>query len=239
MTINFPDRDYLKFDQLKARWKCEEDDLINLLVTAELRPSIKAFRDWKVVGWECHDGEAELLPTGDVYDGQTGDEIFDRPTGWCYLQMPHQTGLLKANFELVTEEREPVIPSHEGFGEAKWYRLQKPMSLEDVKSDAVFLFEEVLRIEAKLMRSPKDQKEKPGLSTRERNNLLTLIGGLVGLMLGKSPSGKKNSIFQDQIAISAALIAHYPNVEGFGESTLEQKFAEANKRIATFSENPK
>jgi len=239
MVIKIPDRDCLSFYQLKNRWNCEDDDLFNLVLTAQLRPSIKAFQDWEIVEWEWHDSEAKLLPTGVAYDGCTGDKIFDRPTGWCYLQMPHQTGLLKANFELVTEEREPVIPSHEGFGEAKWYRLQKPMSLEDVKSDAVFLFEEVLRIEAKLMRSPKDQKENSGLSTRERNNLLALIGGLVGLMLGKSPSGKKNSIFQDQVAISAALIAHYPNVEGFGESTLEQKFAEANKRIATFSENPK
>jgi len=239
MVIKIPDLNYLRFYQLKSRWNCEDDDLFNLVLTAQLRPSIKAFQDWEIVEWEWHDSEAKLLPTGVAYDGRTGDEIFDRPTGWCYLQMPHQTGLLKANFELVTEEREPVIPIHEGFGEARWYRLQKSMSLEDVKSDAVFLFEEVLRIEAKLMRGPKDQKENTGISTRERNNLLTLIGGLVGLMLGKSPSGKKNSEYQDQMAIIAALIAHYPYVEGLGESTLEQKFAEANRRIAAFAVNPK
>jgi hypothetical protein len=239
VTIKFPAKESLRFDQVVDRWKCEEDDLINLVVNAELKPSIKAFHDWKIVQWVYHGDAAVMLPSENAYDGQTGDEIPTRPSGWYYLQLPHQTGLLKASFELVTEERNPEIPMLEGIGEVTWFRIAKAMSMQDVKKEAVFLIEEIVNFEAKFKEPPVGQATESGLSTRERNNLLCLVGGLLGLLLGKSPSGNKNSVYKDQVAIIGALNAHYPSVQGFGESTLEEKFALANKRIAQFSSNPR
>ena len=75
---------------------------------------------------------------------------------------------------------------------------------------------------------PEPDKE---LSTRERNSLLRAIAGLVSLMLGKTNTGKKHSVFESQAAIITALEAHFPNKEGIKKNTLEQKIAEGKNLL--------
>jgi hypothetical protein len=66
---------------------------------------------------------------------------------------------------------------------------------------------------------------------RAETTYLNIIGGLLGLMLGKSPAGVQQSVFQNQGAIISALLAHHGHKPGISDSNLEGKFAEANRSI--------
>ena len=65
---------------------------------------------------------------------------------------------------------------------------------------------------------------------RAETTYLNIIGGLLGLMLGSTPTGK-NSVYLNQGAIISGLLGNYGNAPGMGASTLETKFAEANRSI--------
>jgi len=68
-------------------------------------------------------------------------------------------------------------------------------------------------------------------SKREENSLLATVGALVELMLGKSKSGKRHSVYETQAAIIDAIEAHFPNTPGLKRRTLEGRFAEARKAL--------
>lgn len=68
-------------------------------------------------------------------------------------------------------------------------------------------------------------------NARAETTYLNIIGGLLGLMLGKSPAGKSQSVFENQTAVVSSLLAHYSSKPGMGRTTLEQKFAEAKRSI--------
>lgn len=69
------------------------------------------------------------------------------------------------------------------------------------------------------------------LGTRSETTYLNIIGGILKLMLSRSPAGKPHSIFESQAAIISALLAHFPNTQGMSARTLEEKFASANQSI--------
>lgn len=79
-------------------------------------------------------------------------------------------------------------------------------------------------------------EDKP-LASRAETTYLNIIGGLLALMLGKSPAGKPQSVFNDQTAIISALLAHYgegseqKTKQGITKRTLEEKFAAANRSL--------
>lgn len=73
-------------------------------------------------------------------------------------------------------------------------------------------------------------KEKP-LGIRPETTYQNIIGGLLGLMLGKTPAGKSQSVFENQTAIISAMLAHYGSKPGISERTLEEKFAAANQSL--------
>jgi len=66
---------------------------------------------------------------------------------------------------------------------------------------------------------------------RSEGTYLNIIGGLLGLMLGKSPSGKSQSVFESQAAIISALLAHHDGKPGISSRTLEDKFGEAKRSL--------
>ena len=66
---------------------------------------------------------------------------------------------------------------------------------------------------------------------RSETTYLNIIGSLVHLMLAKSPSGVKQSVYNSQTAIIEAILAHYPNAYGLKQRTLEEKFSAANKQL--------
>ena len=70
------------------------------------------------------------------------------------------------------------------------------------------------------------------LPARAQTTYQNIIGGLLDLMLGKTPAGKPQSVFKDQAAIISALLAHHEGKPGISTRTLEEKFA-ASKRALT------
>ncbi len=66
---------------------------------------------------------------------------------------------------------------------------------------------------------------------KAETTFLNIIGGLLGLMLGETPSGKPQSVFANQSAIISALLAHYGDKPGISDRTLEGKFAAANRSL--------
>lgn len=95
--------------------------------------------------------------------------------------------------------------------------------------------------ELRLLRDPRQansagldhgQSEPPGrLSLRAETTYLHIIGGLLRLLLGQSPSGQRYSNFNSQESVVSALIAHFGGTMGFTERTLHAKFAAANRRL--------
>jgi hypothetical protein len=66
---------------------------------------------------------------------------------------------------------------------------------------------------------------------RAETTYLNIIGGLLGLMLGKSPAGKPLSVFENQSMVIAAMLAHHSHLPGISDTTLQNKFADANRSI--------
>lgn len=69
------------------------------------------------------------------------------------------------------------------------------------------------------------------ISDRAESTYLNIIGGMLDLMLGTTPSGAPYSSFKTQDAIVNALIAHYGGAMGIAERTLNGKFATARRRL--------
>ena len=86
-----------------------------------------------------------------------------------------------------------------------------------------------MRGERDSLRAMVERAAAPG--GRAETTYLNIIGGLLGLMLGTTPGGQKGSAYDSQAAIISALLAHHGVKPGIADSTLEQKFADANRSI--------
>lgn len=69
------------------------------------------------------------------------------------------------------------------------------------------------------------------IGRREEATYLNIIGGLLALMLGRTPSGIAQSVYANQSAIIDALLGHYPGKPGLSARTLEDKFAAAKRSL--------
>jgi hypothetical protein len=73
------------------------------------------------------------------------------------------------------------------------------------------------------------------LSHRSETTYLHIVGALLHLLLGRSPSGQPYSSFTNQEAVISAMIAHHGERLGITERTLRAKFAEAKRRLASMA----
>jgi len=71
------------------------------------------------------------------------------------------------------------------------------------------------------------------LATRSETTYLNIVGGLLTLLLGKSPSGAPYSSFETMDAVISALIAHHEGRPGISERTLWAKLAAAKRQVNT------
>lgn len=78
---------------------------------------------------------------------------------------------------------------------------------------------------AEQIKNPQD----PG--PRAQTTYLNIIGAMVTLVLGKSPAGKPNSVFNSQSAVIDQVLAHYEGKPGISRRSLEEKFAEGKKSL--------
>jgi hypothetical protein len=84
-------------------------------------------------------------------------------------------------------------------------------------------------MERDALRAVVDKMGAPG--ERSETTYLNIIGGLLGLMLGKSPTGVKQSVYDNQAAIISAMLAYYEGKPGIASRTLEEKFAAAKRSL--------
>ena len=78
---------------------------------------------------------------------------------------------------------------------------------------------------AEQIKNPQD----PG--PRAQTTYLNIIGAMVAVVLGKSPAGKPNSVFNSQSAMIDQVLAHYNGKPGISRRSLEEKFAEGKKSL--------
>jgi len=67
------------------------------------------------------------------------------------------------------------------------------------------------------------------LDKRSETTYQNIIGGLLSLMLGRTPSGRPQSVYKDQAAVIAAMLAIPRKVPGISKRTLELRFPEARR----------
>lgn len=177
MAIKLPERNYLTFLELQSRWECTENDLRYAIISGELKPSVRIDAELSAPDWE-HDFFDGMVASGDFLDGNYESYKF-RPRGWQYLQDPFQTAPFDCRFSLISDDRDaekPKEPDYIPF--TLWFYLPKPMNLEGVKSDAVFLLKEIARFEEKHGDNEAPEKHVKPLATRERDTLLTIIAAM-------------------------------------------------------------
>lgn len=76
-----------------------------------------------------------------------------------------------------------------------------------------------------------DDEHARELGLRSETTYLNIIGGLLTLLLGKSPSGTAYSSFRNMDAVVSALLAHHEGRPGLSERTLWSKLAQARRHL--------
>lgn len=69
------------------------------------------------------------------------------------------------------------------------------------------------------------------ITDRAESTYQNIIGGMLDLMLSRSPAGTPYSTFKTQEAIVSALVAHHGGLMGITERTLNGKFAQSRRKI--------
>ena len=88
---------------------------------------------------------------------------------------------------------------------------------------------DAMRGERDSLRAMVEKMNTPG--ERAETTYLNIIGAMLALMLGKSPAGKPQSVFDNQAAIITALLGHHEGKPGISARTLEDKFAAAKRTL--------
>lgn len=71
------------------------------------------------------------------------------------------------------------------------------------------------------------------VTPRSETTYLNIVGGLLTLLLGKSPRGTPYSSFQTMEAVISAILANHEGRPGISERTLWQKLAAAKRHISS------
>lgn len=90
------------------------------------------------------------------------------------------------------------------------------------------------RLDAQVQQLEQEQGERGRAATpgpRAEGTYLNIVGGLLDLLLGKSPSGVAYSSFETREAVVSALLAHHGGKPGISERTLRSKFSTATRHL--------
>lgn len=71
------------------------------------------------------------------------------------------------------------------------------------------------------------------VTPRSEGTYLNIVGAMLNLLLGESPSGKPYSSFGSVESIINALLAHHEGIPGISQRTLQAKFAQAKRNLET------
>lgn len=118
-------------------------------------------------------------------------------------------------------------------GREKRNSLQNYYPRASLPEDAVWVVRTAALREFERAISNKPESAEKPLGRREETTLLNITGGLLSLLLGKTPAGKPQSVFKDQAAVIEALLATYQGKPGIAKRTLEEKLAEAKRTLSS------
>jgi len=102
-------------------------------------------------------------------------------------------------------------------------------------SDYEKLENEVSQLRVEIVEFQKNNKQtlttNTNLSDRAEITYLNIIGAMLDLLLGETPSGNPYSTFTTQADIIKTLEAHHNKKQGISKRNLEEKFADANRQL--------
>ena len=174
MAIHFPERKYLNFAELQARWQADPNDIRVAIASGALKVSMHFKEQVTAIKWLRREhpwGDHEFVPEP-VWD-EDAEEMKFSTNRWFYLQEPRETGPFACTFRLISLRPRPP---KEGAGSGDWYSLGRDISLTEVEANGVFMFTEIASFENSYGEQPPAAAEQESpLQTRERNSLLLII----------------------------------------------------------------
>ena len=135
---------------------------------------------------------------------------------------------------------EEYIPSQENLSLKvamliKSQQHQQSLRFQDVdltqNAENIFLRSRVAELEEQLEAQKQQTPAHAPISEKQRGAYLNIIGAMLGLLLGKSPSGKPYSNFDTQQSIIDAIHGTFGEASGLSERNLCAKFAEAKRTL--------
>lgn len=230
MKLDLSKKRHYTFPQAAFQAKCSEEDLRYFVIEGELIPSWYVepmqYRQYQMAPHEDYGTTGNVYPSG-MCDASASDDVVQR--GWLfgfhYLVLPTRTSGNHCEFRFAAK-----FPLGFDLGDLV-YELEASIGIDELVSNGFVMAVELDRfLKQKSKTSNSNVPDKP-LIPRERNTYQNIIGGLLGLMLGKTPAGKSQSVFENQGMVIAAMLGNYPGTPGVSDSNLEKYFAEANRSI--------
>lgn len=116
-------------------------------------------------------------------------------------------------------------------------RLKPHLSDEALEAGAEVLFmrHRIAELETEIETLREPDKHAHPISEKQKLSYLNIIGALLGLLLGMSPSGDRYSKFDNQQAIIDGIHGNFGEPPGLSTRNLQAKFAEARRMLKACS----
>ena len=180
MAIKLPPRNDLTLPELAKRWECTENDLRNLIVSGELRPSFIINKvAHKVNFYKTSDDAGEYWQSATIGsfegdDGKPHPQLYD-VEGAYYLLHPDVTSSLDCQFFYFSKDKNHIKGTGDENNCFMLTKAEPSISLDTVFQKGMVMMSEVARFEEQGIDT--SHAEKP-LGTRERDTLLAIIAVL-------------------------------------------------------------
>lgn len=248
MAVQLHPREYLTFDELEMRWGCGTNDLKSLIVHGHLVPSFIINHIARKVRFSrSADQNGEFWTPVVIETVADGD--WDEPPhhlhqtqGMYYLLHPEVESALQCRFFYFSTNRDHQKGVDDEnicfmFSLNRKHPLNHGISLDLVCERGMVALPEIQRYEAARSATGNDEThngvlgsaleaERP-LNPRAETTYLNIIAAMLELI--QTPRDDRTS----EAAVIAELVENYSDKPGISKSTLEQKFAEAKRRIKT------
>lgn len=238
------ERDFYPLAALAERWGCTLNDLLHLGIQDRAQVCVNIYglaSGSSRTRMETEAPEAapddEPLTDEERREAEAHDAAFERWKCRTTKDMPH--GVFELGHDDLRFLDMPDAFPHELHEALKfdggWWQCEFDPPVSINLEHLCMLHEEVQRLDREVFgkggMAPQVQGASAPLQPRAEATYLNIIGALLELVLGKTPAGKPQSLFETQAAIIDALLAHHADKPGISKTTLEAKFADARRRL--------
>lgn len=187
--------------------------------------------------------EKEIVTLDGVYDlPMIGAEQLDIEHQFQQLTGGPEVTLVNLEGAFVAREDGQLCQLQDRFEDNEFRRKENPKKPWDhpnnfypagaLPGDGVLVVRVGALMELQERLAATDASTDRPLNVRAETTYQNIIGGLLDLMLGKTPAGKPQSVYEDQAAIISALLAHHDGKPGISKRTLEEKFAASKRNLS-------